>query len=55
MIRKGFTQKEIANLLGISLKTLSNKLNNKNKRGNFTDVEIEKLQKILDFDISKIM
>lgn len=45
--RKGYTQQQIANLMGISLKTLYNKMNSKNKRGGFTDKEIERLSEIL--------
>lgn len=48
--RKGFTQQQIAKLMGISLKTLYNKLHNKNKRGGFTDTEIRRLQEILGID-----
>lgn len=51
MVRKGYTQKDVAELLGISLRALSNKLNGKNKKGSFTDREIERLQEILDIDI----
>lgn len=48
--RKGFTQQQIAKLMGISLKTLYNKLHNKNKRGGFTDTEIRRLKEILGID-----
>lgn len=45
--RKGYTQQQVADLMGISLKTLYNKLNSKNKRGGFTDKEIKRLCEIL--------
>lgn len=45
--RKGYTQQQVAALMGISLKTLYNKMNSKNKRGGFTDKEIERLSEIL--------
>lgn len=45
--RKGYTQQQIADLMGISLKTLYNKMNSKNKRGGFTDKEIVRLCEIL--------
>lgn len=45
--RKGYTQQQIADLMGISLKTLYNKMNSKNKRGGFTDKEIMRLCEIL--------
>ena len=45
--RKGYTQQQVADLMGISLKTLYNKMNSKNKRGGFTDKEIERLSEIL--------
>ncbi len=47
-VRKGYTQQQVADLMGISLKTLYNKLNNKNKRGGFTDKECQRLCEILD-------
>lgn len=54
--RKGLTQQQIAKLMGISLKTLYNKLHNKNKRGGFTDTEIRRLKEILGIDdLSKII
>ena len=45
--RAGYTQQQVADLMGISLKTLYNKLNSKNKRGGFTDKEIMRLCEIL--------
>lgn len=45
--RKGYTQQQVADLMGISLKTLYNKMNSKNKRGGFTDKEIKRLCEIL--------
>lgn len=45
--RKGYTQQQIADLMGISLKTLYNKMNSKNQRGGFTDKEIKRLCEIL--------
>ncbi len=45
--RKGYTQQQVADLMGISLKTLYNKMNSKNKRGGFTDKEIMRLCEIL--------
>jgi transcriptional regulator with XRE-family HTH domain len=48
--RKGFTQQQIAKLMGISLETLYNKMHNKNKRGGFTDKELGRLKEILDID-----
>lgn len=45
--RKGYTQQQIADLMGISLKTLYNKMNSKNRRGGFTDKEIKRLCEIL--------
>lgn len=45
--RQGYTQQQVADLMGMSCKTLYNKLNDKNKRGGFTDKEIERLSEIL--------
>lgn len=45
--RKGYTQQQVADLMGISLKTLYNKMNSKNRRGGFTDKEIKRLCEIL--------
>lgn len=45
--RAGYTQQQVADLMGISLKTLYNKMNSKNKRGGFTDKEIKRLCEIL--------
>ena len=45
--RAGYTQQQVADLMGISLKTLYNKLNSKNRRGGFTDKEIKRLCEIL--------
>ena len=45
--RKGYTQQQIADLMGISLKTLYNKMNSKNQRGGFTYKEIKRLCEIL--------
>lgn len=45
--RKGYTQQQVADLMGISLKTLYNKMNSKNRRGGFTDKEIKRLCDIL--------
>lgn len=45
--RKGYTQQQVAELMGISLKTLYNKMNSKNRRGGFTDKEIKRLCEIL--------
>lgn len=45
--RQGYTQQQVADLMGISLKTLYNKMNSKNKRGGFTDKEIMRLCEIL--------
>lgn len=44
--RNGLTQKEVAQKLGISSRTLSNKL----KSGVFTNREIERLKNILNID-----
>ena len=44
--RNGLTQKEVAQKLGISSRTLSNKL----RSGVFTNKEIEKLKNILNID-----
>ena len=44
MVRKGFTQKEVAKKLNITQKTLSNKL----RKGVFGSDEIEKLMILLD-------
>lgn len=44
--RNGLTQKEVARKLGISSRTLSNKL----KSGVFTNKEIEQLKNILNID-----
>ena len=44
--RNGQTQKEVARKLGISSRTLSNKL----KSGVFTNKEIEQLKNILNID-----
>ena len=44
--RNGQTQKEVARKLGISSRTLSNKL----KSGVFTNKEIERLKNILNID-----
>ncbi len=46
-IHQGYTQQQVADLMGISLKTLYNKLNSKNQRGGFTDKEIKRLCEIL--------
>ena len=46
MVRKGFTQKDIANHLGISEKTMCNRI--KNKR--FGTDEIEQLIPLLEID-----
>lgn len=48
--RKGYTQQQVADLMGISLKTLYNKMNSKNKRGGFTDKEIMRLCEILGLE-----
>lgn len=45
--RQGYTQQQVADLMGISLKTLYNKMNSKNRRGGFTDKEIKRLCEIL--------
>lgn len=45
--RNGLTQQQVADLMGISLKTLYNKMNSKNRRGGFTDKEIKRLCEIL--------
>ena len=45
--RQGYTQQQVADLMGISLKTLYNKMYSKNKRGGFTDKEIMRLCEIL--------
>jgi len=45
--RAGYTQQQVADLMGISLKTLYNKMNSKNRRGGFTDKEIKRLCEIL--------
>lgn len=45
--RAGYTQQQVADLMGISLKTLYNKMTSKNKRGGFTDKEIKRLCEIL--------
>lgn len=45
--RQGYTQQQVADLMGISLKTLYNKLNSKNQRGGFTDKEIKRLCEML--------
>lgn len=44
--RNGLTQKKVAQKLGISSRTLSNKL----KSGVFTNKEIERLKNILNID-----
>ena len=44
IVRKGFTQKEVAEKMNISAKTLSNKL----RRGVFGSDEIEQLMSILE-------
>ena len=49
--RKGYTQQQVADLMGISLKTLYNKMNSKNRRGGFTDKEIKRLCEILHLNI----
>lgn len=45
--RQGYTQQQVADLMGISIKTLYNKMNSKNRRGGFTDKEIKRLYEIL--------
>lgn len=45
-VRNGQTQKEVAQKLGITPRTLSNKL----KSGVFTNKEIERLKDILNID-----
>lgn len=52
-VRNGYTQQQVADLMGISLKTLYNKMNSKNKRGGFTDKEIEKLCEVLKIPAKK--
>ena len=44
MVRKGLTQKEVADMMNISSRTLTSRL----KKGIFGSDEIEQLMKILD-------
>lgn len=48
--RKGLTQQRFAELMGLAPKTLYNKFYAKNKRGSFTDKEIERIGEILELE-----
>ena len=51
-VEKGFKVADIANEIGIDVKTLYNKLN---KESSFNAKEIRKLSLILDFDAEEIV
>lgn len=52
-IRNGYTQQQIADMLGITTRALQYKLSGKNKNGSFTDKEIGKLCEVLKIPAKK--